>query len=327
MAGVSLCVCFMKTDRSDLRAYAMLMIVMLLWAGNTIVGRAVHEDVQPFTLAFVRWAGALALLLPFALPSLIRERAAIVRGWLPILLLGLLGIGAFNALLYTGLRETTATNALLLQAGIPALVLLLDGLLFQVRPRCWQIVGVFFSTIGVCVIVFQGDAAKAMRLHFGHGDLIILGAVVVWAFYTVLLRLRPAISSLSFVAATFAIGVATMAPLAFMELQAGEVLLASPRLIGAFIYVAIFPSLIAYSLFNTAVARIGPASAGQAITLMPLFGALLSTVLLGETLHGYHALGMALILAGIIATALHGGERRAQDSAGTRPAPPLERAP
>ncbi len=316
----------MKTDRGDMRAYAMLMIVMLLWAGNTIVGRAVREDVQPFTLALVRWAGALCLLLPFALPTLVREWRAIARGWWPILLLGLLGIGAFNALLYSGLRETTATNAMLLQAGIPALVLLLDCLLFHVRPRGWQVIGVFFSTLGVAVIVFQGDVAKAMGLHFSHGDLFILGAVVVWGFYTVLLRLRPAISPVSFIATTFAIGVCAMAPLAVVEWQRGGLPVLGPRLVGGFVYVAIFPSLIAYSIFNAAVARIGPGSAGQAITLMPLFGALLSALLLGETLHGYHAIGMALILAGIVVTATLGRNAAPQDSAGTGPAPPLERA-
>ena len=77
----------------------------------------------------------------------------------------------------------------------------------------------------------------------------------------------------------------------------------TPRVIGAVVYVALLPSVIAYALFNAAVATLGPASAGQAITLMPLFGALLAALILGEQLHGHHLVGMALILGGIIVSA------------------------
>lgn len=315
----------MTEKRGDLRAYAMLTIVMLLWAGNSIVGRAVREDVLPFTLAFVRWTGAFLILLPFAAATLRRERAAIARGWAPILLLGLLGVGAFNALLYSGLRETAASNALLLQASIPTLVMLFDRLFFGVRARLWQLIGVLLSTIGVMVIVFQGDIARAAQLHLGHGDVLVLCSVLAWSLYTVFLRLRPPISAIAFITVTFAVGVVTMAPLAFMEWHGGAKVVLTPGVLGAFAYVAVLPSIVAYFIFNAAVVRIGPASAGQAITLMPLFGALLSALLLGETLHGYHAAGMMLILAGIVISLRGRPVRKAQVSTGTSPASPLER--
>ena len=138
---------------------------MLLWAGNSIVGRAVRFDVPPFTLAFLRWLGATLVLMPFAIGPLRRDWRALLGGWKIVLLLGVLGIGAFNALLYSGLRHTTATNALLLQAAIPAAVMLLDRVLFGVRSAGWQMVGVTFSILGVVAIVFEGDPASAMRLQ------------------------------------------------------------------------------------------------------------------------------------------------------------------
>jgi drug/metabolite transporter (DMT)-like permease len=280
-------------------AFALLGLVMLLWAGNSIVGRAVRDDVGPFTLAFVRWAGASLVLAPFALGPLRRDGPAIRRAWKAILLLGLTGVAAFNALLYSGLQYTTATNGLLLQAAIPALVLLFDRVLFGARSHVWQVVGVIASILGVVVIVFEGEAAAALDLRFNFGDVLVLLAVGVWAIYTVCLRLRPSISPVSFIAVTFFIGVVAMAPLAAWEWLSGPTVGWSTRLGGAFLYVALLPSLLSYFIYNSAAASVGPARAGQAITLMPLFGAGLSTLLLGEALQGFHFTGMALILAGI----------------------------
>jgi drug/metabolite transporter (DMT)-like permease len=299
----------MQSHRHHYRAFAMLGLVMLFWAGNSIVGRAVRDDIPPFTLAFVRWTGASLLLLPFAARSVWRDRAAILQGWKAVLVLGVLGVGVFNSLLYEGLRFTTATNALLLQAAIPPVVMALDFLLFRVRAHALQGLGVALSIIGVAAVVFEGDPAAALRLHFGLGDAFVLAACVVWALYTVLLRLRPAIAPESFVAVTFWIGIAVTAPLAAWEWSAGEQIRWSTETIAAFAYVCVLPSLVSYFIYNWATAQVGAASAGQAITLMPILGALLSALLLGEALYPYHWLGMALILGGIAVAALALGRK------------------
>jgi drug/metabolite transporter (DMT)-like permease len=282
----------------------MLALVMLLWAGNSIVGRAVSGAVPPFALALFRWTGALLIVLPLALTHLRADRARLASTWPAILLLGLLGVAAFNAFLYSGLRYTTASNGLLIQAAIPALVLLVDFALFAVRPRLGAVLGVLLSTLGVAVIVFQGRFSALSQTAFNRGDALIVGGVVAWSFYTALLRLRPAVHPLSFLASTFAIGVVAMLPLAATEWREIAAITWTPGVIAAVAYVALLPSVVAYALFNAAVATVGPASAGQAITLMPLFGALLAALTLGERLHGYHFAGMALILGGIATAAL-----------------------
>lgn len=289
----------MQMSRRHAQAFALLGIVMVLWAGNSIVARAVRHDIAPFTLAFLRWAGASLVVAPFAIRPLIRDWPAILEGWKPLLLLGVLGIGTFNALLYSGLQHTTATNALLLQAATPAVMVFLDRILFGVRARGWQAVGVAASMLGVLVIVFKGDAVAAFSLRFGLGDALILVSVLVWSLYTVFLRLRPDISPTSFIAVTFFIGVVIMAPLAAWEWQAGARIEWRAPIVAAVLYVALLPSLLSYFIYNHATAIVGPAQAGQAITLMPLFGAFLSAALLGERLHPFHFAGMALILAGI----------------------------
>jgi drug/metabolite transporter (DMT)-like permease len=294
----------MSENRTHLRAFALLGLVMVFWAGNSIVGRAVRGEVPAFTLAFIRWTGASLVLWPFAARSVWRDRHELLAKWPAVLLLGLIGIGAFNGLLYNSLKYTTATNALLLQAAIPALVVAFDRLFFGTRADPLHSAGVALSIVGVAVIVFQGDPALALKFHFGFGDALMLVACVVWALYTVLLRLRPKVAGESFVAVTFAIGVLTMAPFAGWEWLQGERIQWSLPVLGAFFFVCLFPSLFSYFMYNWATAEVGPASAGQSITLMPLFGALLSAALLGEPLYGYHWAGMALILAGIVISVL-----------------------
>jgi drug/metabolite transporter (DMT)-like permease len=120
----------------------------------------------------------------------------------------------------------------------------------------------------------------------------------------VLLRKRPAVSPLSFLLATFLVGVAAIAPLALWEAIAGPPLRWSAGVGAAFLYVALLPSLVSYLIYNRATELVGPARAGQTITLLPLFGSLLSAALLGEPLHPYHFAGMALILVGIVVSAL-----------------------
>lgn len=291
----------MKSERSPLSAYGALALTMLFWAGNAIAGRAVRGDIGPFTLAFGRWFIALVLLTPFALPSIVAQWPQIRRHGIIILFLGLVGVAAFNGFLYSGLRFTTASNGLLLQALIPALVLLIGVLAFKDKVPLGQIIGVLLSTLGVAVIVFRGDPGAVLELSLGRGDALILCGCVAWAIYTACLRLRPPIRPLSFMYLTFCIGAATMAPLALDELGNRGVNW-GVNVAGALAYVGIFPSLCAYFLYNGAVARLGAGSAGQTISLMPVFGALLATQLLGERLHAYHLVGIVAIVSGIVLT-------------------------
>lgn len=304
----------MPQNRTDTRAFALLALTMLFWAGNSLVGRAVRFDIPPVTLAFLRWSLAFLIVLPLAAGALWRDRFVIARNWGWIVLLGLLGVGAFNTLLYSGLQHTTATNALLLQAALPAFVVLFDRVIFGVRPLRLQLLGVLISIVGVLAIVFRGDPAAVLQLGLGPGDLYVLAAVTAWSLYTVLLRRRPDIAPVSFLAATFAVGVLVNLPLAAAEWQSGARVVWSAGALAAVAYVGVFPSLLAYYSFNAATAQLGAIRAGQALTLMPLFGALLSALLLGEELHLYHLAGMALILAGIAlgVVALRGNRPLAQ---------------
>ncbi|WP_411340847.1 DMT family transporter [Sphingopyxis sp. J-6] len=281
------------------RAYALLTFTALFWAGNSIVGRAARELVPPAALSFWRWTFALLLLLPLAWPHLKRDWPVLRANWPIVAILGALAIGSFNILLYTGLQSTTALNSMLIQSAQPALILIVGALVMRDRTSPRQVAGVLVSLAGVLAIVGRGDPALLIALQLNIGDAIIGGAVLLWALYSVLLRRRPAVHPLSFLAASIIVGIVVIAPVYAIELWSGKRIVAVPESTLAIAYVSVFPSFLAYLFFNRGIELIGSAATGQYMNVMPLMGAGLAMLFLGETLHLFHVAGLALIVAGI----------------------------
>lgn len=281
------------------RAYPLLSMTALFWAGNSIVGRAARELVPPAALSFWRWTFALALLLPLAWPHLKRDWPALRQHWPVMAILGALGIGAFNTLLYSGLQTTTALNSMLIQSAQPALILMLGGLVMRDRTSARQVAGVLVSLAGVLIVIARGDLALLLALRLNAGDAIIAFAVLLWALYSVLLRKRPPVHPLSFLAASIMVGLVVITPVYLMELASGRRIVPETGSALAIAYVSIFPSFLAYLFFNRGVELIGSAATAQFMNVMPLMGAGLAMLFLGETLHLFHVAGLALVLAGI----------------------------
>ncbi len=277
----------------------LLVFTTLFWSGNFVVGRAVHALVPPVALAFWRWTGALLLVLGFAWPHLLRDREALWKSRWEMVLLSALGVATFNTLVYFGLRTTTVTNGVLMQSTMPVLILGVSFLIYRERVRWLQLAAVGVSLGGVAIIVSQGSWETLSALALSPGDLLIFLAVCSYAVYSVLLRRRPQVHPLSFLAASFALGGAMLSPLYLWEHLAIRPLHPEPVVMAAIAYVAIFPSLLSYLCFNRAVELAGANRAGQFLHLMPLFGSILAAIFLGERLQAHHLAGAALIAAGI----------------------------
>jgi drug/metabolite transporter (DMT)-like permease len=277
----------------------LLSLAALFWSGNFIVGRAIHDAVPPIALAFWRWTAGFAILLPFAWTHLRRDVAVLLRHRWSLVALSMLGITAYNALIYVGLRSTTAINALLMQSIIPVLIPLCAFAVFRERPLATQLLGVAVSKLGIVVIVAQGSLQLLRALHLNSGDIWVLVAVAAYALYSVLLRKRPPVHPLSFLAASIAVGAILLLPAYLWETVAVGPFRPTTHALLAIAYLAVFPSVLAYLCFNRGVELLGSSRAGLFIHLMPVFGSFLAVAFLGETLHPFHIAGMLCIAAGI----------------------------
>lgn len=284
--------------------YLLLTLAVLFWAGNFVLGRAVRAEIPPIGLAFWRWCVATLLLWPFGWPHLRREWRTVRRYGGVILVLSVLGVGSFNTLIYSGLQFTVALNALLLQSLLPLGVVLFSGLFFRdtVSPR--QLGGTAVSLFGAALIIFRGDLGTLLGFSLNPGDALVVVAVVAYAAYTAFLRKRPALHPLSFLLATFILGTLMILPFYLAEMVAGRFVTVNLPTIASILYVAIFPSIVSYLFYNRGVELLGANRAGLFVHLMPLFGGILSVLVLGEKLGWFHALGALLILAGIAVATL-----------------------
>jgi drug/metabolite transporter (DMT)-like permease len=281
-------------------AWPLLILANLFWAGNIVLGRGVAGHVPPITLAYWRWTGAFLIAFGFAWPYLKRDAPVILRHWRMMLLLSATGIATYNTMSYIGLTSTTALNVLLLQSAGPLVIIIWAFALFGDRPTPRQAAGVALSLIGVAIIAAHGSLETLLHLSLNRGDVWILVAMVIYGVYAAMFRRRPVAHPLSFLVATMGIGSMMILPFYVWEIaQGGRIEGGLPSWL-AMAYIAVFPSFIAYLFFNRGIELIGPARAGQSWHLMPVFGSILAVLFLGETFYVYHAIGIAMIGAGIL---------------------------
>jgi drug/metabolite transporter (DMT)-like permease len=285
--------------------YLLLVLVALFWAGNSVLARSVRLEVPPLGLSFWRWTVAGLVLLPFVWRDMVRLWPLVRANFGQVLLLSVLGVSNFNTFLYLGLQTTTAANAVLLLSVTPLVIIVCSRLLLgtAIGPR--QGVGIAASLLGVLVIIARGEFVRLLEFDLSRGDLWVLAAVFSWGFYSVLLKRRPAgLDGMPFLGYTVAFGTLGILPLYLWEVASGVSMSFTPTTLLSVLYVAIFASILAYLFWNHAVEQVGPNRAGQFVHLIPVFGSLMSVVLLGERLWFYHLAGILLVAVGIVLATL-----------------------
>lgn len=283
-----------------LRAYGLLILTTLIWAGNSVAGRIGVGHIDPILLTSLRWVIAVAVILPLSFSRLRTDWAMVKANWPLLIGAGIVGFGLFNMLLYTALNHTNVVNVMIEQAGIPILIFAGNFVLFRTQATALQLAGYFLTLIGVVVTAAQGQLARLLGLQLNIGDALMLLAVVLYAGYTVALRWKPNIHWQSLLTAQGLGGLLACVP--FFAWHYSHVPLVMPDLTGwgVVVYAALFPSLVAAAAYIAGVELIGANRAGIFINLLPIFGVLLSVVILREPLHGYHFVAIALVCAGIV---------------------------
>jgi len=275
----------------------LVNVATLTWATNMVLGRWLRDQIGPLTLAAARFLIA-SLLFAAVLQRRPPEERRLGRDRWLLLGMALSGVAIFAPTLYLGLRFTTAVNATLVNGLGPLITGLLAALLIREPMSGRQITGAIAGLAGVIALISGGSLAFWQAVRGNVGDLIVLGAVALWGLYSVLgrqvMRHRSALSATAFSAF---LGLPLLLLAAAWEVQTFPVVV-RPQLVLAVLYIGIAPTVIGFLSWNAGVRRLGSSGAMVFYNTLPLYGALLGYLVLGESIGPAHLVGGALIISG-----------------------------
>ena len=280
-------------------AYLLLPFTTFCWGANASVGKLAANEMTPITLTFFRWVSCFVLMLVCAWPYVRRDWPVLRSQWLRVLALGATGFALFNLTYYWALNYTTAINVSIEQAAMPALIIVGNYVLFRQTIGAVQGLGIVLTMCGVVVTVTHGELGRLIDASLNRGDAIMVLALLLYSAYAIGLRYKPSVHWMSLLFGMSLASLFTITP--FMVWEAVDKGFVIPGLNGWLIigFVVLFPSLISQLFFMRSVELIGANRAGVFINLVPIFGAGLAIVILGEPLEPYHAVGLGLVLGGI----------------------------
>ena len=286
------------------KASLYLVLATLFWSGNFVVGQAAVASMTPLELTFWRWALAAVPLLLLAHFIEKPDWRAVLRRWPVLLLLSVLGMSGYTLLLYGALGYTSAMNASLITAANPALIVVMAVVLLGERTTRLGWLGICLGLLGVLLVLTRGELERVFSLSINTGELLMIGAIVVWGFYTIIAR-RLDVPAISATAVQVVIATVTLAPFAVaLSVQFPDTAAEGWSLA----YIAIFPSLGSYLFWNLALKTTPPGTAGNFLNLMVVFTAII-TVLLGTPLSLVQIVGGLMVIAGVLLTGAKGQAR------------------
>ena len=283
------------------KAYVMLVCASLFWSGNFIVGKfAFLTDIPPLSLVFYRWLLVWLILLPFTYKEILKYKNVILKNLPLLFFLGLTSVGLFNSFTYLSLIHTQVINATLLNAAIPAIIILLCFLFKIESTNKFQIVGLIVSIIGVISILTKLNLDILISLDFNKGDLIMIAGVLTWGIYSSLLKKKTfTLPLLTLVHIICTFGLICVTPQYLYELSQGQIIKFDSNLVYTLIFLAIFPSIGSYYCWAGAVSIIGANRAGISLSLIPLFSSIMAIILFKEQFQFFHLIGATLIILGL----------------------------
>lgn len=283
-----------------------LILGVLFWSGNYVLGRAVVGTVPPITLAYIRWILAFLLFLPFAWDEVKANREKISPNWKAFVIMGITGVLGFNYFQYLAVKYTTAINATIINASLPMFTALTGYVFFRNKLNKYQITGIVCSMFGVLVVITRGELANLLRLVFNRGDLFMLIAVLINTAYLQYVRRKGFLvpQRALFLCSLLGGLIATLpAPLLELQLVGTEWMsrLGTAHFI-SLLYFAIFPSILSMLFFNRAIVELGPVKTSIYLNLSIVFSSVLGKLFLQEELLLTHLVGGLLIVTGVMLT-------------------------
>ena len=281
--------------------YVLLVLAALFWSGNFIVGKfATLFQIPPLSLNVFRWIAVWLILMPFTYKEIYNNLPIIKKNWFVISFMGVITISTFNSVVYFALNYTQVINAVLVLAAIPAATIIFSSLMKIEKTNIFQLLGLFFSIIGIGSIISNGEIQKIISLSFNKGDLWMLVCVFTWALYSTLLKKHKfQFSQFSLIQLMVSAGILFLIPQFFYEKSIGLEVNFNKAFFLILFYVVIFPAIASYYCWQKGVEIIGPNRASMFIQLMPLFSAVMAIIIFNEKFEFYHFIGAAFIVTGI----------------------------
>jgi drug/metabolite transporter (DMT)-like permease len=277
----------------------LLSLTMLCYASNHVIGRAVHAELPPLGLSFWRWACGALILLPFVAPRLRVLWPRFLVHWRLLSLLGLLIVGS-TTLVLLGLNYTSATNTSLMNATQPTITALLCWAFLGEGLRRVQWLGIGLAFAGISLMLLHGDWRVLLDLSFNNGDLLVLLAMFGFATYGINIRRIP--QEFHVRESLFAIilfGMIPLLPLYLLESTIYKPVPVSAQSAVVVLALALLVSVLGMLMWTRGNQLIGANRAAIYVNLLPLFGATLAVLLLGEKIQAYHLAGGLLIGSGM----------------------------
>lgn len=280
-------------------AYLLLILTALCWGGNAVFARLAVGEVSPMLLVTLRWLGTLLLAAVVAHRQVRRDWPILRTRLVYVSAMGALGFAVFNAIFYVAAHSTTAVNIGIIQGAIPVFVLIGAFIAYRTPVTRLQLAGVALTLLGVIIVASGGSLARLAALAVNQGDALMIVVCFLNAGYTVGLRRRPPVSSLSLFLVMTAAAFLTSLPLTATEAALGR--FQAPTADGWVVValVVLFPSFLAQIFFIQGVKLIGPGRAGVFVNLVPIFASILAVTFLAEPFEAFHALALGLVLGGI----------------------------
>ncbi|WP_300752138.1 DMT family transporter [uncultured Brachyspira sp.] len=289
-----------NTSNNNNIGYILAILAVIIWSGNFVAARfLVHFT--PIEISFYRWLVTFIVLTPFCIKKLIKNIKYIKGIWIKVIIISILGVTVFNTFVYLAAHTSNATNMSLLATLSPIVMAIIGRIVWKTKLTIHQKLGLLIVIVGVVILITKGSIDVLMSLKFAIGDLYMLFAVILFAVYTLTIKIRPKeISQSAFFYLMVIIGLIPLAAAMIFKYASNNAHALDTKSALILIYVGVFPSALGFILWNMAIAKIGAIKGGIIYDSIPFFSSLEAVILLHENVLVSQVIGGLLILAGII---------------------------
>lgn len=292
------------TKHSNYVGISLAVLATIIWSGNFIISRQVHETIPPVTLNFYRWLTATIILAPFAWKKFITEFSIVKKNTGYFLFTAVMGVSLFNTFVYIAGHHSTAINmALIGTTTSPVISVILARIFLHEKITFLRVTGMLVCIAGILLLLSRGSIEILLSLSFTKGDWWMLAAALSFAVYNITAKKKPAqMSNVNFLFTIFLLGTLMVVPFYLYELNHSGGFEINRQSLFTFFYLGLGASVICFLFWNIAIARLGAGRTALFGNLIPVFSSIGAVFLLHEKITTIHLVSFILVVAGLAIT-------------------------